>query len=114
MTYLAKIFFVLGLILALIAGFLRATGYTLFILPWLVGGMGIICGLFPPSPRERNIIFYCLIGLVVALSAILLQDFNPGWLTDIVFFIRVLFAHILLSFAFVHLVKMDRSDQGAT
>jgi hypothetical protein len=114
MTYLAKIFFVLGLILALIAGFLRATGCTLFILPWLVGGTGIICGLFPPSPRERNIFFFSLIGLVVALSAILLQDFNPGWLTDVVFFVRVLFAHILLSFAFIHLLKTDRSDQGTT
>jgi quinol-cytochrome oxidoreductase complex cytochrome b subunit len=114
MTYLAKIFFILGLILALIAGFLRATGATLFILPWLVGGTGIICGLFPASPRERNILFFSLIGLVAALSAILLQDFNPGWLTDVVFFVRVLFAHILLSFAFVHLVKIDRSEQGTT
>jgi hypothetical protein len=114
MTYFAKIFFVLGLLLALTAGFLRATGCTLFLLPWLVGGAGIVCGLFPPSPRERNVVFYSLIGLVVALSAILLQDFNPGWLTDVVFFVRVLFAHILLSFAFVHLVKTDRSDQGTT
>ena len=113
MTYLAKLFFVLGLILALLAGFLRATGANPPLLPWLVGGAGIICGLFPPSPRERNLVFYCLIGLVVALTAILLQDFNPGWLTDIVFFVRVLFAHILLSFAFIHLVKTDRSDQEA-
>ena len=114
MTYFAKLFFVIGLVLALVAGFLRATGVHLFILPWLVGGMGIICGLFPASPGERNLVFYCLIGLVVALSAILLQDFNPGWLTDFVFFIRVLFAHILLSFALVHLVKTDSSDQETT
>lgn len=108
MTYFAKIVFVLGLLLALLAGFLRSTGCTLCILPWLVGGTGIVCGLLGAIPTERKIIFLSLIGLVVALSAILLQDFNPGWLTDVVFFVRVLFAHILLSFSFVRFVMTDR------
>jgi hypothetical protein len=109
MNHLAKIIFIIGLLLALLFGYLRATGNTAWLLPWLaVGGFGILCGLFNVAAGEINIAFLSLIGLVVALSAILLQDFNPGWLNAIVFYVRVFFAHFLLSFAFIHLVRPVR------
>jgi hypothetical protein len=106
MKQLAKLLFFLGLLLALIFGYLRATGSTAWPVPWLlVGGLGIICGIFDFAPRETTFAFLSLIGLVVALSAILLQDFNPGWLNAIVFYVRVFFAHFLLSFSFLQLFK---------
>jgi hypothetical protein len=106
MTYLSKIAFIIGLLLALLFGFLRALGSTAWLVPWLlVGGAGIVCGLLYVAPSERKLTLLILIGLVVALSAILLQDFNPWWLTDIVFWVRVFFAHALLSFSFIHLFK---------
>ena|SRR2546428_4820954 len=109
MNHFAKIVFIIGLLLALLFGYLRATGSTAWLLPWLaVGGFGILCGLFNVVPSETKVAFLSLIGLVVALSAILLQDFNPSWLNGIVFYVRVFFAHFLLSFAFIHLVKPVR------
>ncbi|MEY2558632.1 MAG: hypothetical protein QOE34_2057 [Verrucomicrobiota bacterium] len=106
MNHISKILFILGLLLALLFGYLRALGSTAWLVPWLlVGGVGIVCGLLNVIPSERNTAFLSLIGLVVALSAILLQDFNPHWLNAVVFFVRVFFAHVLLSFAFIHLFK---------
>jgi hypothetical protein len=108
MSHIAKIVFILGLLLALLCGFLRALGHTPCFLPWLVGGSGILCGLITMIPTDRNVVYLSLIGLVVALTAILLQDFNPTWLNDLVFFVRVFFAHVLLSFSFIHLVRPTR------
>jgi hypothetical protein len=108
MNHLAKIIFIVGLLLALLCGYLRALGNTPCYLPWLVGGSGILCGLLTTITTDRRIIFLSLIGLVVALTAILLQDFNPAWLNDFIFFVRVFFAHILLAFSFVHLIRPAR------
>ena len=106
MKQLAKLFLLIGLLLALLFGYLRATGSMAWPVPWLlVGGLGILCGIFEFPPREVPIAFLSLIGLVAALSAILLQDFNPGWLNAIVFYVRVFFAHFLLSFAFLQLLR---------
>ena len=104
-----KRFLFLGLALALLFGYLRARGSTVWLVPWLLtGGVGLICGAIYVYPADLKVIFLSLIGLVVALSAILLQDYNPKWLSDIVFWVRVFFAHVLLSFALLHLIKPRR------
>jgi ABC-type thiamin/hydroxymethylpyrimidine transport system permease subunit len=109
MKQLAKVLLLIGLVLALLFGCLRANGSTAWPIPWLlVGGLGIACGIFDFLPREAPVALLSLIGLVVALSAILLQDFNPGWLNAIVFYVRVFFAHFLLSFAFLQLLWPGR------
>ena len=81
----------LGLALALTAAFV-----SLAVLPWLVGGSGIAVGLLSVGTRLARPAFLGSLGLVVALSAIHLQTFNPMWLASIVFFMRVFFAHVLL------------------
>jgi hypothetical protein len=110
-----KRFLFLGLFLALLFGYLRARGSTAWLVPWLlVGGVGLICGALYVYPTDLTVVFLSLIGLVVALSAILLQDYNPRWLSDIVFWARVFFAHFLLSFALLHLVKPRRDPPEET
>ena len=104
-----KRFLFLGLFLALLFGILRARGSTAWLIPWLLtGGVGLICGAIYVYPKYLLTIFLSIIGLVIALSAILLQDYNPKWLSDIVFWYRVFFAHVLLSFALLHLIKPGR------
>lgn len=115
MTKLAKVLLLIGLLLALLFGSLRAAGSTAWPIPWLlVGGLGIACGVFDFLPREAPVVLLGLVGLVVALSAILLQDFNPGWLNAIVFYVRVFFAHFLLSFSFVQLLWPGRRSSQPT
>jgi hypothetical protein len=104
-----KRFLFLGLFLALLFGILRARGSTAWLVPWLLtGGVGLICGATYVYPKYLMTVFLSIIGLVIALSAILLQDYNPKWLSDIVFWFRVFFAHVLLSFALLHLIKPGR------
>jgi hypothetical protein len=74
------------------------------LLPWLVGGAGILAGFLNTSRKTKTALF-TLIGLVVALTAILTQPFNPAWLSHIVFFIRVFFAHALLSAAVLYFLN---------
>ncbi|HVF71353.1 MAG TPA: hypothetical protein VM940_07070 [Chthoniobacterales bacterium] len=109
-----KRFLYLGLFFAVLFGILRARGSTAWLVPWLLtGGTGMICGLIYVKPQYLTTVFLSVIGLVVALSAILLQDYNPKWLSDIVFWFRVLFAHILLTFALSHLLKPGRDPVDA-
>jgi hypothetical protein len=103
-----RVFYV-GIVVTLICAWLRARGWNAW--PWLwlfTGGFGLICGAIYVYPADLKVIFLSLIGLVIALSAILLQDYNPKWLSDIVFWVRVFFAHVLLSFALLHLIKPRR------
>lgn len=83
--------FAAGLIVAVICAF-----FTSSVLPWVVGGLGILVGLLNVTAGERKRLLLCGIGLVVALTAILAQTFNPDWLSAVVFFIRVFVAHVLL------------------
>jgi hypothetical protein len=107
-------FLYLGIFLAILFGILRARGSTAWLVPWLLtGGVGLICGAIYVNPKHLATVFLSLIGLVIALSAILLQDYNPKWLSDIIFWLRVLFAHVLLSFAFLRLVKPGRDPADA-
>lgn len=109
MTTAGKRFFYLGILLALICGYLRARGGTAWLVPWLlVGGVGLICGAIYVNPVHLAVIFAGLIGVVIALDAILLQDYNPKWLAAFVFWARVFFAHFLLSFALLRLIKPTR------
>ena len=83
--------FVVGLVIALVAAFVPSA-----ILPWVVGGTGILTGLVVWKQAARGVVITTIL-LVVSLSAILQQPFNPTWLEDSVFFIRVFIAHIGLA-----------------
>jgi hypothetical protein len=82
-----KALFALGIVIALIAAFVPSA-----ILPWVVGGTGILTGIVAWKLGIRVIL--PVIVLVVSLSAILMQFFNPKWLNDAVFFVRVFIAHV--------------------
>lgn len=95
---------VVGLILAVLSALIAPvypwkppTSFLAQLFPWLVGGTGILTGLLNFHRAEKGLTLLKLVGLVVALTAILLQPFNPAWLNNIVFFARVFFAHALLA-----------------
>ncbi len=86
-AHAVKILFLIGAALAAIAAFVPSN-----ILPWVVGGTGILTGVIAWWQGTRGIVVLMIV-LVVSLSAIRDQFFNPKWLTDVVFFIRVYCAH---------------------
>ena len=89
---LVKLLFAIGIVIGAVVGFTGAGG----IFPWIVGGTGIITGIVAWKDRTAGILITC-IALIVALSAIREQPFNPDWLTKVVFFIRVFVAHVALA-----------------
>lgn len=89
---LVKVLFLIGIVVAVAVSFIGPTG----ILPWIVGGSGIATGIVAWRHRTPGILLIT-IALVVALSAIHAQPFNPHWLTGAVFFIRVFVAHVALA-----------------
>lgn len=91
---LVRILFAIGVVLAAVVGLTNAGG----VFPWLVGGTGIITGFVAWKHRTSGILLVS-IALVVALSAIREQPFNPHWLTSVVFFVRVFVAHVALAAA---------------
>lgn len=103
MQGLAKWSFLAGLVAAVAAAFIVGQeggpgGNLLHAgIPWVVGGLGILCGFLKWKEGDSRALLLAATGLVVGLSAILLQNFNPQWLNDVVYFARVLVAHILLS-----------------
>jgi hypothetical protein len=110
-----KLIFVAGLLFAVlcavfvsalapVAAWTTVPGFVGNILPWLVGGAGILAGLLNTSRKTKTALF-TLIGLVVALTAILTQPFNPVWLSHVLFFVRVFFAHALLSTAVLYFLN---------
>jgi hypothetical protein len=92
--------FVAGLVVAVVSAFVESS-----ILPWVTGGLGIVVGLLNVTEAEQKRVLLCGIGLVVALTAILAQDFNPDWLSQVVFFVRVFVAHVLLVVALIWFFK---------
>ena len=69
----------------------------LVIVFWLiVGGLGVVTGVVAWKAATRGIVVLTIV-LVVSLSAILLQPYNPHWLNNIVFWIRVYVAHLGLA-----------------
>jgi hypothetical protein len=83
--------FVLGILIAVVAAFVPSA-----ILPWVVGGAGLLTGVVAWKQAKRGIVIAAIV-LVVSLSAILQQPFNPKWLNDVLFFIRVYVAHVGLA-----------------
>lgn len=96
--------FAAGLVVALICAF-----FTSSVLPWVVGGLGILVGLLNVTEGEQKRLLLCGIGLVVALTAILAQTFNPDWLNHVVFFVRVFVAHVLLVVSLIWFFKTAKS-----
>jgi len=84
---IVKVLFAVGIALAVVAAFVPSA-----ILPWIVGGTGIVTGIVAWKFGVRMIL--PVVVLVVSLSAILQQFFNPKWLNDVVFFVRVFVAHV--------------------
>ena len=84
---IVKVLFAVGIALAVVAAFVPSA-----ILPWIVGGTGIVTGIVAWKFGVRMIL--PVVVLVVSLSAILQQFFNPKWLNDTVFFVRVFVAHV--------------------
>ena len=69
-------------------------------------------GFFTASDEETAPrAFWGSLGLVVATSAILLQTFNPDWLSHIVFYVRVFFAHVLLVLALARFLQLAKNAQ---
>ena len=95
-----------GLLAAVVAALLWDSD----LLPWVVGGLGILLGLlYAGADNKKGPIIAC-VALVIALTAIYAQSkgsraFNPEWLTETVFFVRVFFAHVLLALGLLALVK---------
>jgi hypothetical protein len=90
---LVKVLFLVGVLLALLMRFWG--GYD-GVFPWLLGGLGIVTGIVAWWERTPWILI-ASIALIVALTAIHQQPFNPTWLTSAVFFIRVFVAHVALA-----------------
>lgn len=111
MEGLAKWTFVGGLLAAVAAAFIvgqdGGPGGSLLhaTIPWVVGGLGILCGFLKWKEGDSRALLLAATGLVVALSAILLQNFNPQWLNDVVYFARVLIAHILLTVGLLSVIE---------
>jgi hypothetical protein len=69
----------------------------LVIVFWLiVGGLGVVTGVVAWKAATRGILVLTIV-LVVSLSAILLQPYNPHWLNNVVFWVRVYVAHLGLA-----------------
>ena len=93
-----RILFLIGLVASALALFVEPLpDVHLVIAVWLVlGGLGIVTGIVAWKAATRGIVVLTIV-LVVSLSAILLQPYNPHWLQNIVFWIRVFVAHIGLA-----------------
>lgn len=89
---LVKVLFLVGILFALL---MRLWGGYDGIFPWLLGGLGIVTGIVAWKERTAGILI-ASIALIVALSAIKEQPFNPTWLTSAAFYIRVFVAHVSL------------------
>jgi len=93
-----RILFLIGLVASALALFVEPLpDVHLVIAVWLVlGGLGIVTGIVAWKAATRGIVVLTIV-LVVSLSAILLQPYNPHWLQNIVFWIRVFVAHVGLA-----------------
>lgn len=103
MTNWGKVAFVAGLVLAIVAAYVDSS-----VLPWLVAGLGVAVGLFNVSAGEAPGFLVSGIALTVALIAIQDQHYNPAWLTNVVFYVKVFVTHVLLPVSFVAVVRVAR------
>lgn len=93
-----RILFLIGVVIAALSAFRDPNpDVPLVILTWLlIGGLGVVTGIVAWKAATRGIVMLTIV-LVVSLSAILLQPYNPHWLQNIVFWIRVYVAHLGLA-----------------
>ena len=102
MKNLGKLAFSVGLVLAIICGFL---GADLWWLPWVVGLLGLIVGYLNVGAAETKTFLLGAIGLVLALYCISKQLDNPALLTAILLCVKRFVAHVLLVVAFLTVYK---------
>ena len=97
-TLAVRILFVIGVIIAALSAFRDPNpDVPLVIVTWLIiGGLGVVTGVVAWKAATRGIVVLTIV-LVVSLSAILLQPYNPHWLNNIVFWLRVYVAHLGLA-----------------
>lgn len=91
--------FAAGIIAAVIAAFFPSS-----FLPWVVGGLGLVTGVLNWQAGNKSVLLIS-IALVVALDSIVQQTFNPKWLSQTVFFVKVYFAHVLLALGALVLIQ---------
>ncbi len=101
MKNLGKLAFSVGLVLAIICGFLP----NLWWLPWVVGLLGLIVGYLNVGAAETKTFLLGAIGLVLALYCISKQPDNPALLTAILICLKRFVAHVLLVVAFLTVYK---------
>lgn len=97
-AHAVRILFLIGLVASALALFVEPLpNVHLVIAVWLViGGLGIVTGIVAWKTATRGIVMLTIV-LVVSTSAILLQPYNPQWLENAVFWIRVFVAHVGLA-----------------
>ena len=91
MGNLGKWLFLLGLLLAVVAAFIGGN-----VIPWVVGGLGILVALLNVKAPEIKLFLLATTGLAVAIYIIHQQPYNPQWLTDVTFYLNVFVTHVLL------------------
>lgn len=103
---LVRILFLIGIVIAVVSLF-RDPNFplrkppavvSLVIATWLIiGGLGVVTGAVAWKAGTRGIAMLSIL-LVVSLSAILDQSYNPNWLENVVFWVRVYVAHLGLAY----------------
>jgi hypothetical protein len=101
-----RILFAIGIVIAVVS-VLRDPSFppreappvvALVIVTWLIiGGLGVVTGAVAWKAASRGIAVLSIL-LVVSLTAILMQPYNPNWLQNIVFWVRVFVAHLGLAY----------------
>lgn len=101
-----RILFAIGIVIAIVSIF-RDPSFPprenppvvpLVIATWLIiGGLGVVTGAVAWKAASRGIAVLSIL-LVVSLTAILLQPYNPNWLQNVVFWVRVYVAHLGLAY----------------
>jgi len=97
-AHAVRILFLLGIAASALAAWRDPfPGVPIVILVWLgIGGLGVVTGIVAWKSATRGIVVLTIL-LVVSLSAILLQPYNPHWLQNVVFWARVYVAHLGLA-----------------
>lgn len=104
MQNLGKLAFSIGLVLAVICGFVHLPW-----LPWVVGLLGLVVGYLNVGEGETRTFLLGAAGLVLALWCILQQDGNPDILNAIIVCVKRFVAHALLVVALLTVYRTARN-----
>jgi hypothetical membrane protein len=102
MARLGELLFFAGLVAAVVVALFFPNNN---LIPWLVGGLGILVGFLNIRAAETRQFLIAGTALTVALISIQDQRYNPVWLTDVVFFLKVFITHVLLVVALIGFFK---------